>query len=131
MLLFCSIRFHSNSKECDKSSEISGSNVMDFEPITDDNVATDDGISAGDQSEDDEMSAANSKNVSKQKKRNKNDVKQIKRKNAKATKTIKSQQQPYPCPECAKCFKWQNKLKRHLLVHTSERPFECCLCHKR
>lgn len=69
-----------------------------------------------------------SDNIKKPSSSRRNDSKRTKtRKNAKASSKSSQQTQ---CAECGKCFKWQYKLKRHLVVHT-ERPFECCLCHKR
>lgn len=53
----------------------------------------------------------------------------MKRNNTKATTTSTSQQ--YQCSECGKCFEWQHRLKRHLLIHSNENRFECFLCQER
>lgn len=34
----------------------------------------------------------------------------------------------YPCHICSKVFGWSTDLKRHILIHTGERPFKCKLC---
>lgn len=39
-----------------------------------------------------------------------------------------SQKKKYPCHLCSKVFGWSTDLKRHILVHTGERPFKCKTC---
>lgn len=34
----------------------------------------------------------------------------------------------YHCHICSKVFGWSTDLKRHILIHTGERPFKCKLC---
>uniref|UniRef100_A0A1B6DWL2 C2H2-type domain-containing protein n=1 Tax=Clastoptera arizonana TaxID=38151 RepID=A0A1B6DWL2_9HEMI len=38
------------------------------------------------------------------------------------------QKKKYPCHLCSKVFGWSTDLKRHILVHTGERPFKCKTC---
>lgn len=40
---------------------------------------------------------------------------------------------PFKCVECSKCFRRMEHLRRHLKVHTLERPFECHIpgCNRR
>ncbi|PAA67141.1 hypothetical protein BOX15_Mlig029194g1, partial [Macrostomum lignano] len=40
-------------------------------------------------------------------------------------------ERPFECEECGKRFDRQSNLKRHLVVHTGERPFQCGECGKR
>ncbi|KAL3266203.1 hypothetical protein HHI36_010386 [Cryptolaemus montrouzieri] len=34
----------------------------------------------------------------------------------------------YQCKYCKKRFGWSTDLKRHILIHTGERPFSCNIC---
>ncbi|XP_031437525.1 zinc finger protein 721 [Clupea harengus] len=34
----------------------------------------------------------------------------------------------HECPVCFKCFSSPSKLKRHCLIHTGQRPFQCYMC---
>ena len=34
------------------------------------------------------------------------------------------------CEICNKAFKEKHKLKRHMMIHTGERPFQCLACKK-
>ncbi|XP_063079391.1 zinc finger protein Xfin [Engraulis encrasicolus] len=36
----------------------------------------------------------------------------------------------HECPVCLKCFTSPSKLKRHCLIHTGQRPFQCYLCQR-
>ncbi|WAR18156.1 ZN665-like protein [Mya arenaria] len=36
-----------------------------------------------------------------------------------------------PCPYCGKSFPTNTRLRRHLIIHTQERPFQCHVCLKR
>uniref|UniRef100_A0A3Q3FQ76 C2H2-type domain-containing protein n=1 Tax=Labrus bergylta TaxID=56723 RepID=A0A3Q3FQ76_9LABR len=37
----------------------------------------------------------------------------------------------YPCPECGKAFRINSELKKHMMVHTGERPYSCPMCGKK
>lgn len=34
------------------------------------------------------------------------------------------------CPLCLKCFQSPSKLKRHIMIHTEQKPFKCYVCSK-
>ncbi|KAL2082344.1 hypothetical protein ACEWY4_022162 [Coilia grayii] len=36
----------------------------------------------------------------------------------------------HECPVCLKCFTSPSKLKRHCLIHTGQRPFQCYMCQR-
>ncbi|RZF36500.1 hypothetical protein LSTR_LSTR014606, partial [Laodelphax striatellus] len=40
----------------------------------------------------------------------------------------KGTKKKYCCPLCSRVFGWSTDLKRHILVHTGERPFKCASC---
>ncbi|XP_060938687.1 zinc finger protein 770-like [Limanda limanda] len=37
----------------------------------------------------------------------------------------------HQCRSCSKCFSSPSKLKRHMMIHTGQRPFSCEICGKR
>ncbi|CAG0889385.1 unnamed protein product [Cyprideis torosa] len=39
-----------------------------------------------------------------------------------------SRRKQFFCPHCPKVFGWCTDLKRHILIHTGERPFKCLAC---
>ncbi|VVC37970.1 Hypothetical protein CINCED_3A021568 [Cinara cedri] len=49
-------------------------------------------------------------------------------KNNKLNKKKKEKTKTFECSLCSKKFGWPTDLKRHLLIHTGERPFKCSLC---
>jgi hypothetical protein len=41
---------------------------------------------------------------------------------------VKDQDGKFPCPHCSKTYLHAKHLKRHLLRHTGDRPYQCALC---
>ena len=35
---------------------------------------------------------------------------------------------PYVCPYCSKNFKTKQRVERHILIHTGEKPYACTEC---
>ncbi|XP_026088927.1 zinc finger protein Xfin [Carassius auratus] len=62
-----------------------------------------------------------------------NDTSSTHKQKAAATDVIKTNSgatKGHWCPICFKCFKAPSKLKRHILIHTGEKPFKCSVCPK-
>ncbi|XP_069193719.1 zinc finger protein 425-like [Procambarus clarkii] len=44
---------------------------------------------------------------------------------------VHSGDKPHECPECGKKFSRLGSMKRHMMVHAAERPFQCAECDKK
>ena len=44
---------------------------------------------------------------------------------------IHTNEKPYECDVCEKRFRHSEGLKRHMRIHTNEKPYECDVCEKR
>ena len=44
---------------------------------------------------------------------------------------IHTNEKPYECDVCEKRFRQSNGLNVHMCIHTNERPYECDVCEKR
>ena len=42
---------------------------------------------------------------------------------------VKLGPQQYSCPFCSKIMNTPSKIKRHILVHTGEKPYQCHICN--
>ena len=44
---------------------------------------------------------------------------------------IHTKEKPYECDVCEKRFTRADSLKNHMRIHTNEKPYECDVCEKR
>lgn len=51
--------------------------------------------------------------------------------NLKRHMLVHTKEKPFGCNKCSRHFRSSSKLKRHMLVHTEHRPFECYECSKK
>ena len=51
--------------------------------------------------------------------------------NLKKHMRIHTNEKPYECDVCEKRFSESSALKRHVRIHTNEKPYECDVCEKR
>ncbi|CAO2618056.1 Zinc finger Y-chromosomal protein 1 [Lemmus lemmus] len=42
--------------------------------------------------------------------------------------TVHRKKFPFICADCGKCFRYQSEVKKHIRIHTGEKPYECQYC---